>query len=771
MANEMIRFLRGNVASLPATATPGAVYFTKDEGLYLGLEDGSYHRYGDFITVADVNSLPAEGAHETCMYYCVAENILAKWDETAGTWTQINKQKTLAELGGVAKSVYEAKMAALEKADSDNAKATDDLSKYVGAIPETATATNIVAYIQEKTAGIATDTALEELTGRVAGAETDIDNLQAAIAEGGSVAVAIANAQAAGDAAQADVDALELKVGTVADGKTVVGLIGEAQTQANKGVEDAATAQARADEAYNLANGKATMDQVNAAIAGAGHAVKADVDQTIADLDAAYKAADVTLQGNIDKKVDQSAYDTKIAALESADTTLQGNIDALAGKVGAVPSDKTVVQMIADAQTAATYDDTQVKADVKANADAIKAIADDYLKAEDKTELAGLVTAEETRAKGIENGLRTDVDAIKGDYLKKADKEELQGNIDTVASAVELLTNGVDADKVDGVNDLIKYVEEHGTEVTGMKADIKSNADAIAAINNETTGILKQAKDYADGLAGNYAEAEHDHVVADITDFDSAVKGKIEAYGYATTGYVDQAEADAKTHADTEIAKDRARLDALELIDHDHSNKAVLDGITAAQVEAWDAAEQNAKDYADDEIEKLNVGQYAKQDDLAAHTGDEDIHITAAERTAWNAAEQNAKDHATGLNTAMNARVEALEAIDHDHANKAELDKIADGDVAKWNAAQAAAEATAAAALASAKTELEGKITSGDATTLASAEAKAAELDAALKTTLQAEIDADVKALADGQVATNKTDIATLFEQFQWGSF
>ena len=58
MANEnmMIKFLRGNVANLPQTATEGAVYFTKDEGLYLGLADGSYHRYGDFITVDNVAS-------------------------------------------------------------------------------------------------------------------------------------------------------------------------------------------------------------------------------------------------------------------------------------------------------------------------------------------------------------------------------------------------------------------------------------------------------------------------------------------------------------------------------------------------------------------------------------------------------------------------------------------------------------------------------------------------------------------------------------------
>ena len=35
MANEnMIKFLRGNVANLPQTATSGALYFTKDEGIY-----------------------------------------------------------------------------------------------------------------------------------------------------------------------------------------------------------------------------------------------------------------------------------------------------------------------------------------------------------------------------------------------------------------------------------------------------------------------------------------------------------------------------------------------------------------------------------------------------------------------------------------------------------------------------------------------------------------------------------------------------------------
>lgn len=32
---------------------------------------------------------------------------------------------------------------------------------------------------------------------------------------------------------------------------------------------------------------------------------------------------------------------------------------------------------------------------------------------------------------------------------------------------------------------------------------------------------------------------------------------------------------------------------------HSHTNKTVLDGITAEKVAAWDAAEQNAKKYVD----------------------------------------------------------------------------------------------------------------------------------------------------------------------------
>jgi hypothetical protein len=612
MANEMIKFLRGNVASLPANATPGAVYFTKDEGLYLGLEDGTYHRYGDFITVNDVASLPADGAHESCMYYCVAENVLAKWNGTG--WTQINKQKTLAELGGVAKSVYEAKIAALEKADTDNATATANLATYVGTFNHDSAKT-VIEYINAKTDGIATSGNLEALGGRVTAAEGEIDVLQAAIAEGGSVTVAIAEAKAAGDAAQADVDALEEKVGTVAEGKTVIGLIGDAQTQADKGVEDAANAKARADEAYNLADGKATMDQVNEAIAGAGHAVKADVDAVIEQLGKDYVAADTALetklQGNIDKKVDQTAYDTKMTELGNEDVRLAG--------------------LISDMDTAYKAADTALDGRI-ANLEGT---------------ITGLSGA--MHFKGVENELPEDVTGYAdGDVIVVGDKE---------------------------------YVFNGGAFVEF--GDVSAEGERIAVL---------------EGIVGKEADGEN-----------------------AATGLV-KAMADNTTAIAAE--KTRAEAKEAELVQADIDNLA------------------EAKKYTDDEIAELNVAQYAKQADLDAHTGDTVSHITADERVAWNAAEKNAKDYADGLNTAMNTRVEALEAIDHDHANKAELDKITDGDVAKWNAAQANAEATAAGALAGAKTELEGKIADGDATTLGSAKAYTDEL-------------------ANGQVKTNTEAIAT----------
>jgi hypothetical protein len=658
----LLKFLKGNYEGLSAKAiSEGQVLICGDTGeMFVDVAADKRVKIGDFVVVSDINALEALDASSvptSRLYYVENGNILARSNGTS--WTQINKQKTLADLGGVSKSVYDTKIAALEQADTDAATDIANLTTYVGTIPETAEATNIVAYVQEKTAGIATDTALEELTGRVATAEADIDKLEASLAEGGATATAIANAKAAGDDAQADVDALELKVGTVAEGKTVVGLIETAQAQADKGVADAATAQAKADSAYDLAGTKATMDQVNAAISGAGHAVKSEVEQAIANLDAAYKKADgdlkTELQGNIDKKADQTA------------------VDGIDGRVATIEADYL--------KTADKYNDTKVKEDIAAN-------------------LASI------------GELQGEVDTLNGDA-------ETEGSVDyKIAQAVAAIMENPD-DTMNSINELVTWIDGHAEDALELSNQVTANKNDIATLNGlvGTTGVAAQ-------IEAAIAEA-------------LKVEGK-DKYALAT-----------------ELAAAIERIVALEAIDHDHSNKTVLDGITAEKVAAWDKAEENAEAHAD------------------------------------------------SLNSAMNTRVEALEAIDHDHTNKAELDLIASGDKAKWDTAadkahehsnktvldgitaekvsawdgaQAAAEATAASALSGAKTELEGKITAAETAAKGHADTEVGKVQTALDTYKTAN-DTAVSGKADkattlaGYGITDAMTADQVNALLTWGSF
>lgn len=50
---------------------------------------------------------------------------------------------------------------------------------------------------------------------------------------------------------------------------------------------------------------------------------------------------------------------------------------------------------------------------------------------------------------------------------------------------------------------------------------------AIQLINDETNGILAQAKAYADGLANNYAPTTHTHTSSQITDLQEITSTEI----------------------------------------------------------------------------------------------------------------------------------------------------------------------------------------------------------------------------------------------------
>ena len=667
----LLKFLKGNYSSLSTKAiTEGQVLICGDTGeMFVDVASDKRIKIGDFVVVSTVEALEALDASTvptSRLYYVEDSNILARSNGVA--WIQINRQKTLAELGGVSKSVYDTKMASLDQNDTNNATAISELETYVGTIPEDATATNIVGYVQEKTSGIATDTALTELADRVTTAEGKITNIETAIGEGGSVTNAIADAKKAGtdaatavtalengqvktnreaieainnettgilaqaktyadgkdtaiaaakaaaDAAQADIDTLEGKVGTVPADKTVIGLITTAQAQADKGVADAAAAKAVAD------------------------AIAADY----------LKADDKTeLQGNIDKKVDKTTYDTKVAALESADTTLQNNINA-------------------EAKARKDADDAQV------------------------TRIATL----EGQITGLSGAMH--FEGVKAEI--PADVSGYEDGDVIIVGEKEYVFNGT------------AFVEF---------GDVSAEGDRIAALET-TVGKAAEGANPATGL------------VKSVADNASA------------------------------IAAEASRAEAKE-----------------AELAAADATNlQAAKDYADGKITALNIGDYAKKADLDTHTANTDIHITAAERTKWNTAEGKAHTHTNKalLDTYTQTEEDLAEAVSkkHSHANAAELAKIADGDKAKWDAMEQ-----------NAKDYADGLNNSMDARVDAleaidhnayKAYADQAEEDAIAAAGTNA--DAKVKALADGAVKTNTTNITTntaaiasLNEQLTWGEF
>lgn len=94
----------------------------------------------------------------------------------------------------------------------------------------------------------------------------------------------------------------------------------------------------------------------------------------------------------------------------------------------------------------------------------------------------------------------------------------LSERITANASAITALTNGIDPDKIDGVKELIKYVEDHGPEVEG----IHNNISTLQGYFED--GAAKKAKD-ADTLDGK--DSTYFAVKTEVNSQISDVNGKI----------------------------------------------------------------------------------------------------------------------------------------------------------------------------------------------------------------------------------------------------
>ena len=384
------------------------------------------------------------------------------------------------------------------------------------------------------------------------------------------------------------------------------------------------------------------------------------------------------LAGNYDAAGSASAVqgklDEEIARAKGAEAGVQAEVDALETYVGTIPSGATATDIVGYVQekTAGIATDAalnELQEAVNVIDGDVATIKGDYLKASDKNELKGDIATEKSRAEGVEAGLQDAIDAIEADYLKAADKTALQEQITTNANAIELLTNGVKADEVDGVNDLIQYVKEHGTEVTGMKADIAANTKAVA---DEAT----RAKGVESGLDTRIASLET--AVGSTGSVSTAIAtAKQEAIDVAkadATSKANQALADAKADTAAKVEAVQGEVDAVETRvgtaeeDIDAIQTAIAEG---GSVAVAIANAQKAADDAQGEVDALEtvVAGKASASDLTALDG----RVTTAEgkittlEGKMTAVEKKAADNATAI--AGNAEAIATKASQTDLTN------------------------------------------------------------------------------------------------------
>lgn len=191
----------------------------------------------------------------------------------------------------------------------ENATAIEALKKYVGTLPEGATATTVVEYIAEaldkadlSKYALATD--LTAAVNRIAANEKAIGVINTALAEGGTTYEAIAKAQSTGDSAKASVDNLKAYVGTfVTDEESITTVVQYI---------DAKVAKVNSDIATRLADAEAKI---------------AANETAISEFKTQYDTDKTAIEAKVAKNTEDIAKNTaSIAAIQPIET---GDIEAL----------------------------------------------------------------------------------------------------------------------------------------------------------------------------------------------------------------------------------------------------------------------------------------------------------------------------------------------------------------------------------------------------------------------------------------------------------
>lgn len=328
--------------------------------------------------------------------------------------------------------------------------------------------------------------------------------------------------------------------------------------------------------ATGSANGTVSFNGSDVAVKGLGSAAYTNAN--------AYDAAGSAKTAEDNAKAHADGKDAAIAAAKKAGEDAQADVDALAGKVGTVPESKTVVQMIADAQAAATYDDTALK---------------------------GRVTATETA-----------INTLNGTGAGSVKKQVADAVAGIVADAPEAY---------DTLKEISDWISTHASDASAMNSQINTNKTDIATLNGTGAGSVSKAVADAKSEVQASINAHTDNTTVHITsDERTAWNGKttmsaVEAKGYQTAAQVKAIKVDNATAADKLKTAREISLtgDVTGSADFDGS-KAISIAVTVA-----DDSHNHVISNVDGLQDALNAK--ATPADITAAIGNLDVSDTAVE--------------------------------------------------------------------------------------------------------------------------------------------
>lgn len=473
----------------------------------------------------------------------------------------------------------------------------------------------------------------------------------------------------------------------------------EAIAAAEEKVQALANGQVKLNkEAIETLNGAATVEgSVAKAVKDAKDALQVNIDGVEDKADANAEAI-LAINNETTGILAQAKADAKSKA-----DAVQANVDALAGKVGEVPEGSTVMGIVANIQENA-YDDTALKEEINGKLD-LKAD-----KTQVATDIADAVKVETDARVEAVKGVQDAVDALAGTHAtdKKALEDAIalkadQTALDGVSAVANAAVKQSDYDtKVAALeaedSRIVGLVEAEAARAAGVEAGLEGRLVEVETFFKTAEGeTIDQAMDTLveiqkyiteDGAAADQMvkdiaankKAIEDHVAIDhdFAGADAALKSELEGKinGKVAQGDFDAVEGRVDTlegEMDTVEGKVSTLEGQMTTVQGAVATKAEAQALTDA-VAALEGADAGLAQRIG-VIEGKFGGAEGSVEDQIADAKQAAIDAASADATSKaNTAEANAIAKANELNTAMNTRVEALEAIDHEHANKELLD-------------------------------------------------------------------------------------------------